>query len=118
MHFLKSGASKRGMGWASLMHGELTDRLEKEIIEEVIMERIEAGGDAAVAVEFLLILRGLVQSVCLILRLVIPSHPNGFCFSLQRTLLAWRLGSFSLSSTGSQKPSRAKEHSQESPSTH
>lgn len=78
------------------MRGELTDRLEKEIIEKVIMERIEAGGDTALAVEFLLILRGLVQSVCLILRLVIPSHPKGFCFSLQRTLLAWRLGSFSL----------------------
>lgn len=60
------------------MHGELTDRLEKEIIAKVITERIEAGGDAAVAVEFLLILRGPVQSVCLILRLVIPSHPQRF----------------------------------------
>lgn len=55
------------------MHGELTDRLEKEIIAKVIMGRI-----AAVAVEFLLILRGPVQSVCLILRLVIPSHPQRF----------------------------------------
>lgn len=74
---------------SSPMHGDLTDRRDKEIIEKVIIQRIEGGRDTA------LILLGLVQSVCLFLWLVIPSHPNCICFSLQCTLLDWRLGSFS-----------------------
>lgn len=73
------------------MRGELTDRPEKENVEQVIIERTEAGGGTAVAVEFLLIVRGLVRSVCLIPRLVIPSHPDAFCFPLQGSLLDWRL---------------------------
>lgn len=80
MHVLKNGASKNIVRTrrTSLARGELTRRQEREIIEEVMIERIEKGGGTAAVVEYLLIVRGRVQSVSVL-----------FSFSWARYPFSW-----------------------------